>query len=94
MSIHPRLCRSARLVLGWTQAELARRAEVSPTTVSHLEDGMSVQGRIGMRIREALAGGGLDFAERDGVATISFPLQAYEPRKHASSRRTKRRIEP
>lgn len=35
----PSSCTSRRNALGWTKAELARRARIAPTTVKHYEAG-------------------------------------------------------
>lgn len=47
----PRL-RAARVARGWTQARLARRLGVSPTTLSHLENGGRPAPDVLRRIRE------------------------------------------
>lgn len=42
MSLSPEQCRAARALLGWTQDELAERAEVSRGTVRGFERGQHV----------------------------------------------------
>jgi transcriptional regulator with XRE-family HTH domain len=38
-SITPELCRGARAILGWSQQELAARAEIARTTIADYELG-------------------------------------------------------
>lgn len=38
----PKQCKMARVALGWTVAELAKRADVMPNTVSNFELGRGV----------------------------------------------------
>ena len=64
-----RQVKAARALLGWSQADLARRSGISEPTVARLE---SSQGELGGRentaekIRKALEVGGIDFIEEDG----------------------------
>lgn len=46
-----------RILLGWSITELARRAKVSPRTVSRLEDGSPVQDYIAGSVARALSEG-------------------------------------
>src|SRR5579863_8719426 len=62
MSLSPAQCRAARGWLGWTQAELADRAQVGISTVRSLEDGSRtpIANNAGA-IRRALETGGAAF---------------------------------
>ena len=58
----PELCRAARGLLGWSQEELARRAEVVPATVRGYELGHKVPRRASLSaIRRALEEAGITF---------------------------------
>jgi len=61
--------KAARALLGWAQADLARRSGISEPTIARLE---SSQGELGgrentaARIRKALEVGGIDFIDENG----------------------------
>lgn len=59
-------CRAARALLNWTQAELARRAGVSPGTVRGFELGRHVLHRASATaIRQALEAAGIVLLDPD-----------------------------
>ena len=58
---YPAHCRSARALLGWTQAELAAVASVGRMTVKRFEAGDSVRPAQARAMRVALEGAGLAF---------------------------------
>ncbi len=61
-SITPELCRGARAILGWSQQDLAARAEVARTTVADYELGqIAPQARTLRDLVAALEGGGIEF---------------------------------
>ena len=64
----PELCRAARGLLDWTQAELAERAGVSRSTVREFEASLHHAHRAtAAQIRAALEQAGVAFVEVDGV---------------------------
>ena len=66
MPISPAQCRAARALLGWTQAELAARAEVSPGTVRGFECGRHDPHRAtAAALRRALEEAGVAFLDPD-----------------------------
>ncbi len=62
VEFHPAHCRSARALLGWTQAELAAAAGVGRMTVKRFEAGDALRPAQAKAIRGAL--------EKAGVALI------------------------
>lgn len=64
----PEQCRAARGWLDWSQEELARRANVSLSTVRDFEKGRRVPiGNNLTAIGQALKEGGVDFIGNDGI---------------------------
>ncbi|HME99250.1 MAG TPA: helix-turn-helix domain-containing protein [Terriglobia bacterium] len=64
-----RQIKAARALLGWSQAELARRSGVSEPTIARLEsaDGtLGGRGATGDKIRTAIEAGGVQFIQEDG----------------------------
>ncbi len=80
-TFHPAHCRSARALLGWTQAELATAADVGRMTVKRFESGGALRPAQANAIRRALedsgvalVGEGTEWAGRVlrvGVAMVS-----------------------
>jgi transcriptional regulator with XRE-family HTH domain len=70
MSITPIQCRMARTALGWSNAELARRAGVGVNTLSRFEQGADARQSSVNALRAALEAGGLIFVG-DGEASLS-----------------------
>lgn len=62
-NITPEQCRAARAWLGWSQIELAQKADVGITTIKELEDGSRVNmRRLTMKaIVGALEAAGIEF---------------------------------
>ena len=61
-SITPELCRGARAILGWSQQDLAARAEVARTTVADYELGqIAPQARTLRDLVAALEAAGIEF---------------------------------
>jgi transcriptional regulator with XRE-family HTH domain len=60
--------RGARGLLGWSQTELARRAELSLPTVKRFEagTGLRVSEEAVDKMQRALEAGGVDFIEENG----------------------------
>ena len=50
----PRQCRMARVGLGWTNQQLAEKAQVAPNTVSSFENGRDIQPSSKLAIKTAL----------------------------------------
>lgn len=50
----PKQCKMARVALGWTGGELAKRAGVTANTVSSFEKGRDVHGSTGRVLEHAL----------------------------------------
>jgi transcriptional regulator with XRE-family HTH domain len=60
--ITPELCRGARAILGWSQQELAARAEVARTTIAEYELGqIAPQARTLRDLIGALEAEGIEF---------------------------------
>jgi transcriptional regulator with XRE-family HTH domain len=60
--------RAARALLGWSQTELAERAELSLPTVKRVEinSDLRVSLEARLRIRVALEAGGVEFIDENG----------------------------
>lgn len=70
--ITPEQCRAARAYLGWTQRELAEKANVKRNTVSNLERGEHSATLTSLRyIRYALESGGIGFLENGGIVPLN-----------------------
>jgi DNA-binding XRE family transcriptional regulator len=67
--IRIRQVKAARALLGWSQADLARRSGISEPTIARLEAG---EGELGGRedtawkIQKAIEGAGIDFIDENG----------------------------
>jgi transcriptional regulator with XRE-family HTH domain len=67
MSITPEQCRAARGLLGWSQNELAERANTGYSTVADFERGARIPIANNLAaIRAALEGGGVIFIPGNG----------------------------
>lgn len=72
--ISPALCRAARALLEWSQAELAAASHLGPSTVRDFEKGRRVPSHNNlMAIRQALETAGVEFTEDGGVRLRSAP---------------------
>jgi transcriptional regulator with XRE-family HTH domain len=62
-----RQLRAARALLGWTQQELADRAQLSISTLNRLESGqdMEKRGSSYFRVLRSLEEAGIEFSTRD-----------------------------
>ncbi len=61
-SITPELCRGARAILGWSQQDLAARAEIARTTIADYELGqIAPQARTLRDLVAALEAAGIEF---------------------------------
>ena len=72
---NPAQCRAARALLGWTQTELAREANVGVITVTRLESGSEVRPAQAAAIRQSLLHQGVMFLDDPSVCngeTVSF----------------------
>jgi DNA-binding XRE family transcriptional regulator len=58
--------RAARGLLGWSQSELAKRAELSLPTVKRVEAGTGPRVKARRRIQQALERGGAQFIAENG----------------------------
>ena len=64
MSFIPEQCRAARALLGWSQADLAREAEVAKKTIADFERGARTPyDRTLADIRTALESSGVTFID-------------------------------
>lgn len=63
----PEQCFAARVVLGWSREELAKRAGLRARGVGRFERGEDVAPWIRRRIEDALTGAGISFVENWGV---------------------------
>ena len=81
--ITTRQVKAARVLLGWTQADLANRSGISEPTVARLE---SIDGRLGGRagtadkIRAALETAGIEFIDENGGGP-GVRLRKRQPKK-------------
>ena len=81
--ITTRQVKAARVLLGWTQADLADRSGISEPTVARLE---SLDGRLGGRagtadkIRAALETAGIEFIDENGGGP-GVRLRKRQPKK-------------
>jgi DNA-binding XRE family transcriptional regulator len=67
MFLTPALCRGARGMLDWTQADLAERALVSRSTIRDFEGGRhDLHRATAAQIRRAMEEAGVRFREVDG----------------------------
>lgn len=75
----PALCRGARGLLDWSQADLAERAEVSRSTIKDFEGGAHALHRATeIQVLKALEDGGIVLHAVEGLGTglFSRPAQA------------------
>ena len=67
----PEQCRTARILLDWTPADLARAAGVSVITVRNFEAGKVAAGRLApILMRRALEGAGIRFSAGEGAESV------------------------
>ena len=72
----PVLCRAARSLLGWSQDELAQRAEVVPATIRGYELGHKVPRRTSLSsMQRALEQAGITFARDSEHGVGAFLAQ-------------------
>jgi transcriptional regulator with XRE-family HTH domain len=72
----PEQCRAARGLLGWTQAELAARADVHSATVRGFENMKKVPQRASIAVmRRIMEENRVRFEERDGAVGVWLALQ-------------------
>ena len=63
----PAQCRAARGLIGWSQQELARQAQVGIVTVHQLEAGLSQPRRATLEvIQRAFESAGIEFIDENG----------------------------
>lgn len=66
--ITPRQCRAARGLLGYTQADLAKKAGMSKTGLNNFESGKSsMKSTTQKALKKALEDSGIDFTKGEGV---------------------------
>jgi len=74
VSIKPKQCAAARILLGWTQDDLSHASRASKRAISDFESGKSAPRRVTLDAIEAafivaglklLASGGVDFESQD-----------------------------
>jgi transcriptional regulator with XRE-family HTH domain len=81
--ITTRQVKAARALLGWSQADLARRSGISEPTIARLE---SAEGELGGRegtgekIRKAIQSAGIDFIDENGGGP-GVRLRKRQPKK-------------
>ena len=69
----PGQVRMARAALGWSLAELARRAEVNPNTISRYETGREVLSGILQKLEAVLRAEGIVFLEDAAEIGVKLP---------------------
>ncbi len=72
--ITPQQMRMARAGLGWSLAELAKRADVNPNTLSRYERGLDVLSGILRKVELSLKKAGALFQEDGKTVTVQLPL--------------------
>jgi len=70
----PQQLRMARAGLGWTLADLARKADVNPNTLSRYEGGKDVLSGVLRKAEAALRGAGVSFADENKTVSVSVPF--------------------
>jgi DNA-binding transcriptional regulator YiaG len=71
LDMSPEQCRTARILLDWTPADLARAAGVSVITVRNFEAGKVAAGRLApILMRRALEGAGIRFSAGEGAESV------------------------
>lgn len=76
----PRIIKAARVALGWSQAELAEQAQVSPNALYRLEAGATDPRQSTVdAIVTALEGGGIQFLAPDERHGPGLRLRNREP---------------
>lgn len=85
----PRQIRAARMLLGWSQSDLAKHAQVSVTVIARLETG-AVDARLStvMAILKAFEENGIEFREEGGG--VSGVIHYPQPRPDSVRRRSDR----
>jgi transcriptional regulator with XRE-family HTH domain len=76
--------RMARTALGWGVRDLARRAGVSPTTVTRFENGAHTRADTVGQIQDVLERAGIIFMPADEAGGPGVRLR--EPRRHLAAR--------
>lgn len=86
--ISPQQCQAARALLGWSQADLATRAEVSRATISRFEKGDSLDLADAIAIRRVMESAAVEFLKKgDGESSIRLAPRACSP-GYADGRKT------
>jgi predicted transcriptional regulator len=83
LKVSIRQVKAARSLLGWSQEELARVADVSIPTIKRLEaqDGpLGGRDETGMKIRSALESAGIEFIDENGGGP-GVRLRRRQPKK-------------
>ena len=83
--ITPQQLRMARAGLGWTLADLARKADVNPNTLSRYEGGKDVLSGVLRKTETALRAAGVAFADENKTVSVRVPLM--ERQKKSKRRR-------
>jgi transcriptional regulator with XRE-family HTH domain len=71
--ITPKHLRMARAGLGWTLADLAKRADVNPNTLSRYEVGKDVLASTVHKVEHVLRAAGVSFIEEHDRIAVSVP---------------------
>lgn len=73
MKITPTLCKAARLLLGWSQSNLASKAKISVGTISNYERGTVIISEVNLEtITKTLEGEGVQFMNNDDIIGIAL----------------------
>src|SRR5579871_5921526 len=70
----PQQLRMARAGLGWTLADLAKKADVNPNTLSRYEGGKDVLSGVLRKAEAALRSAGVSFGEDNKTISVTLPL--------------------
>ncbi len=85
LSLHASQVKAARAILGWSQGDLAEKANVSRSTIRILEeDKSSVRTATLIEIQKALEVGGVEFLENEGVRRATDGVKVYKGEKKAA----------
>ena len=75
--ITPQQLRMARAGLGWTLADLGKKAKVNPNTLSRYESGRDVLSGILRKTEAALRAAGVVFSDDGHAVTVTVPIHQH-----------------
>ena len=73
--IGPKHLKMARAGLGWTLADLAKRADVNPNTLSRYEAGRDVLASTVQKVEQELRAAGVSFIDEHDRIGVRVPIK-------------------